>query len=209
MYWKPTTLAFLVLFALVALLAAQAGLYPGASVVAAPAWVPPVEFTDVIEFFPSLPLGRQARGDCWTSSNVLPRANAWRCMVGNDIYDPCFSQNANATWVACDVNPLNDGTGAGLQVSLVAPLTPDAWSSDTLYPWYIEMADGAKCYSLGRDSFAVGDDWANYACAGADFILGDPADDGSGVWLANRARLSPDSSAVLRSDWEPVRTVWY
>lgn len=208
MYRKMVGLGVIVALALTMIAAAQAGSSGSIPVSAAPVWAPPVQFTDVIPFFPRGALGSQASGECWTSSNVLPRANAWRCMIGNDIYDPCFSSSSSADWVACDVNPLSDGLGGGLRVNLTAPLAPDIWTSDTIYPWYMELADGTTCYSLGRDTFPVDDDWANYACAGADFILGEPEDDGSGIWYANRARLSSDGSAA-HSAWEPVRIVWY
>ncbi len=203
---KLVAIAVATVLALVGAYLAPLGASPVVSL-AAPGWAPPVEFTDIIEYFPSPPPTRQVRGECWTSSNVVTRPNAWRCMVGNQIYDPCFSFNQTAPWVACDVNPLTDGTGVGIRVVLTSPL-PDPYEDDTLYAWYVEMADGAKCYAQGRDAFEIEGEWVNYACAGADFLLGEFLQEGE-VYYANRVQLTPDGYNVTRSSIEPIRIIWY
>jgi hypothetical protein len=42
---------------------------------------------------------RSLRGDCWEGSVVSQRSDAWRCLSGNQILDPCNS--GAVTWVAC------------------------------------------------------------------------------------------------------------
>lgn len=175
---------------------------------------PPVTETEFIEFFPQGPLAKTARGECWTSSNILPRVNAWRCMVGNQIYDPCFSQSWTSPWVACDIDPVRDGAlGVGLRVNLTSPLPDDGWTEEWGFDWVIELEDGQKCTYLGVDSFTVEDGDVNYACAGADYILGDTFqhdDDPDGlIYYAEKVRLSPDGSRVVRSTLVPARRVWY
>ena len=40
-------------------------------------------------------------GSCWENSIVLERDDAWRCFIGNDIYDPCFSAERASGVVVC------------------------------------------------------------------------------------------------------------
>jgi len=46
--------------------------------------------TEVIAYQPGEPTGDPQEGECWTTSLILPREDAWRCMIENSIYDPCF-----------------------------------------------------------------------------------------------------------------------
>ncbi len=209
MFHKSVSLVVLAALLLAALAATGAGILGIGPTEAAPAWAAPGGKTDVIMFFPKLQFGGQAQGHCWTSSNILPRRFAWRCMIGNNIYDPCFSPTATANWVACGVDPLNDGTGAAIRVTLTEPLQPDYYYDDTPVAWYVQLNDGTMCYPAGRDSWDT--DWGpiTYICAGSSFILGEVADDGSGVWYANRVELSPDGSTVTWGNMEAVGTVWY
>ena len=39
------------------------------------------------------PAVTSASGSCFTSSDVTRRDDAWRCTVGNTLYDPCFSSS--------------------------------------------------------------------------------------------------------------------
>jgi hypothetical protein len=184
----------------------------GAVVVAAPPF-PPVTETEFIQFFPQSPLAKQTRGECWTSSNIRPRINAWRCMVGNQIYDPCFSQTTGSNWVACDIDPVSDGAlGVGLRVNLNKPLPSDGWTEEWGFDWVIELEDGQKCIYMDKDTYSIAEGDVNYACAGADFILGDTFqkdDDPDGlVYYANKVLLSPNGSRVIRSNIVPARRVW-
>ena len=83
-------------------------------------------------------------GYCWTSSAVTPRDDAWRCLVGNVIYDPCFSSDFAGGVVVCPVPWADTGT----EIQLTQPL-PKAIShtapSARLQPWAIQTAPGATC----------------------------------------------------------------
>jgi hypothetical protein len=205
MFWHPRVLLLLSVIAL--------ALIAGATVVAAAPPFPPVTETEWLQFFPTSPLAKTTRGECWTSSNIRPRVNAWRCMVGNQIYDPCFSQNAKSNWVACDIDPISDGAlGVGLRVNLTSPLPSDGWTDETAFDWVIELEDGQKCMYMDKDAYSINEGDVNYACAGADFILGDTyfnMDEDAFILYANKVRLSPDGSRVVRSTVVPARKVWY
>ena len=49
--------------------------------------------TQVITYSPGPPTGEPQAGRCWTNSLAVWRDDAWRCIVGNEIYDPCFSED--------------------------------------------------------------------------------------------------------------------
>jgi hypothetical protein len=51
----------------------------------------PAQKTDVTVFQPAVPAGPSRTGECWTDSIAVARAGVWRCMLGNEIRDPCFT----------------------------------------------------------------------------------------------------------------------
>lgn len=79
------------------------------------------------------------RGHCWTNSIASRRSDAFRCMVGNEIYDPCFSIDAKK--VACPTDPVSN---SGVRIVLTRPL-PEANAGGTHNPWMMQLANGAKC----------------------------------------------------------------
>jgi hypothetical protein len=67
---------------------------------------PTSESTQVIVFLPKGVPTQERTGSCWSTSNVLNRVDAWRCIADNFIYDPCFSFPGNSQAVICDTSPL-------------------------------------------------------------------------------------------------------
>jgi hypothetical protein len=76
--------------------------------------------TEVNLFRPAVPKGPSRSGECWTDSIAVSRPGGWRCMMGNEIYDPCFSSAGLAGGVVCDANPAK-GSG-GFILKLTKPL---------------------------------------------------------------------------------------
>ena len=114
-----------------------AGAWPADEVVAAPSR----GRTEVITFKPAVPNAPQREGYCWTSSIALPRAGAWRCMIGNAIQDPCFTTREFSDAVICGANPTtSDG---GFLMRLTKPLpTTNAAAPSAPSPWIVELAIG-------------------------------------------------------------------
>src|ERR1017187_1165279 len=50
---------------------------------------------------PTVRVTNTVRGHCWTGSLAAAREDAWRCMSGNLIYDPCFSSASARGIVLC------------------------------------------------------------------------------------------------------------
>jgi hypothetical protein len=82
-------------------------------------------------------------GHCWTRSIVVLVADAYRCLVGNDIADPCFAPPRPSTpmTVACLADPWS-----GAQVVTLAQALPVTRPiGNTARPWAVQLANGARC----------------------------------------------------------------
>ncbi len=93
--------------------------------------------TRVSTYHPAGLRGPTLHGSCWTDSNATARRDAYRCMVGNDIYDPCFT--AGAHLVGC---PNDVASNRG--VYIVIPSFPSN-PSGTPAPWSMELSNAAQC----------------------------------------------------------------
>jgi hypothetical protein len=89
-------------------------------------------------------IGTLSGGDCWTTSIADgPNEYAWRCLAGNDIYDPCFAPPgaSNVTQVACARSPFS---GVYL-LNLTSPLSQSSSARTATYPWYLVLSNGQQC----------------------------------------------------------------
>ncbi len=78
-------------------------------------------------------------GSCWTGSIAVQRTDAFRCMSGNTIHDPCFISGKKS--VACPDDLLRD---RGTAMNLTASLPGNAQTgSDNV--WAFQLASGALC----------------------------------------------------------------
>jgi hypothetical protein len=147
-----------------------------------------VKATKVIIFKPTGTKGAPVAGACGMGESLaLNRSDAWRCIVGNEIYDPCFSSAAHATSVICDASP---GKPVGIKVTLSAPLPTHAKANDS-QPWILTMGDGAKCTFETGGTFGIGNQRANYYCALNQWIIGAPVP--GKVWYAVRAQMNTNT----------------
>ena len=65
--------------------------------------------TKIIAFAPPDILTKTVQsGSCWENSVAYPfRQDAWRCMIENNIIDPCFSTKQSG-YVFCQTSPLKE-----------------------------------------------------------------------------------------------------
>jgi hypothetical protein len=155
-----------------------------------------------------VPHVRVESGYCLTTSGVTPRSDAWRCFVGNYIYDPCFSSTFAFGVVVCPT----PWTGTGLEIRLTKPL-PQATShvapSLALQPWALQTTAGADCVlSSAAGPPPVHGQRLNYFC-------GRKAKVGLwGLWgVPNRASqpwtiLSAPFNATVLSHRVAIRHAW-
>jgi hypothetical protein len=88
----------------------------------------------------------EADGQCWTGSLAAPRAGAYRCAVGNSIFDPCFATNGA---VACPVGDPAENQGLLIRLTEPLPTPPDAWENPpdpaNPSPWDMRLLGGGYC----------------------------------------------------------------
>jgi hypothetical protein len=123
---------------------------------------------------PGVHIVQRGQGYCFTGSLADARTDAWRCFLGNEIEDPCFS--GSGAFVICP-----DGTPDSrdaLELRLTKPLPHsranppgDPTRRD---PWVIVTAGGATCYRVTGTSAVEAGRELTYECAGASALAGSP-----------------------------------
>jgi hypothetical protein len=160
--------------ALLALVVACSGLslIPGRTPVhAAGGALGAVPATKIVIFHPAGTTGATRRGTCdMGESLALDRSDAWRCMVGNEIYDPCFSLRPHAGSVICDADPTHP---TGFVVVLPAPL-PTHGPAHEAQAWMIKLGNGVICGFFTGATGAVANLRINYGCTDKTEVIGNP-----------------------------------
>jgi hypothetical protein len=123
-----------------------------------------VAVTRVATYVPVMPDGRTVAGSCWTRSiAAASRADAYRCMVGNTIYDPCFTLPQRGV-VVCDVNPRFPRHGFAIRLTKPLPVEP-TFTGAELRPWLVELPGRNVCIPLTGTHAAFGRETIGYECS--------------------------------------------
>jgi hypothetical protein len=147
---------------------------------------------------------RSARGYCWTSSGADARPDAWRCFVGNYIYDPCFSDGVSgANYVVC---PLYTPLSKVLRINLTRklPRSTGAKANPTRFPpWTVQTASGKWCTILTGATGEIAGMRINYGCTGGGYLLGVPSRSSPRwkIFFAKRYKSSQLTSIYLAAAW--------
>ncbi|MGO8943824.1 MAG: hypothetical protein ACLQJ7_09130 [Syntrophobacteraceae bacterium] len=170
--------------------------------------------TKIIKFMPDTP-GRGVReGHCWTSSIAVTRPDAWRCMIGNEIIDPCFA-SADGKLVICDPNPAKGDPG--FRLKLTEPLPKPDFPVQSVADdssWLVELADGTICRPVTGRSFEVQGKSANFYCENGqkdkEIVLLEGLNTKKPLWKAEKATIGhgPQGRKLLKSERLAVKTVW-
>jgi hypothetical protein len=155
---------------------------------------------------PTLPIARTVTGYCWTSSNATARTDAWRCMTGNEILDPCFAASRAARFVLCPDGGPWSGEVFRMNLSRELPtLEPTrAEPPPTTEPaWAVELEDGAHCVLLEGTGNIVANLRENYKCTDGVTLYGN-ANRAAQPWTifgrhGSAGQLTP----------QPVAAMWY
>jgi hypothetical protein len=102
--------------------------------------------------------GRET-GYCWTSSIASQRGDAYRCMVGNGIHDPCFMLSQRS--VACPADP---AANTGVVISLTKPLPAQHSVANA---WQMQLSSGAMC-NMGTGTIVPG---YPFYCSGGNGLV--------------------------------------
>jgi len=126
-------------------------------------FAPAIDATSVNIIQPVIPNNATVPGDCWTSSIASPRNDAWRCMVGDEIHDPCFATTNNKL-VVCYDNPTD--ANAHIAISLTKPLpAPNNNSSQKYSPLFLKLTDGSVCTPFTGTLSIVNKMIISYGCS--------------------------------------------
>lgn len=178
----------------------------------------PMERTEVTVFQPAVPSGPSRSGNCWTDSIAVSRPGAWRCTVGNEIYDPCFSNSRLTGAVICDANPAKRTPGFILKLTKPLP-KPSSQTPAHPRPWLVKLADGSMCeIQTGTIAFVAGMD-VPYGCSdsqkcndhGCPYMTGltDKFKRGK-LWTADKVAFGSSDKGLKLLSRKPaaVKAVW-
>ncbi|MGN6593170.1 MAG: hypothetical protein ACTHJX_09755 [Terriglobales bacterium] len=152
------------------------------------------------------PRGAQTeRGACWTHSIAAAgRSDAWRCMVENQIHDPCFVIGKGPD-LLCGADPSRPEEAHAFVLTLDKALPQEAMPAGVeRAPWLVELADGTRCRPFtGTRPVAADGRAATYACTpeadGDNLIFGRLRETPGGVWTAEMGRLADGSGGRPRA----------
>ncbi len=144
---------------------------------------------------------RSAGGSCFGSSNVTTRTDAYRCMSGNDIYDPCFF--VNQTQVLCPTSGPWTNRGLLLNVGTL-PSTPGTQDQGTKgQPWAIQLGSGTNCVAISGATNVIAGQRLGYDCSGGVGLYGNVQRSGS-AWMIF---VGTPHSATL--SLRPIAVAWF
>ncbi len=173
--------------------------------------------TKIIRFIPLIP-SEKRKGSCWTNSNIIQRSDAWRCMIGNEIFDPCYAARDKTTIVCGSKPDIEKPTGFVLKLTEPLP-TPYVSKGPSSSASMIELEDGTICDAISGASGAtdgVRTERISYSCRMSTknmVIFGDIRP--GRVWIAEKGILveqktKDDLPPMLVKDLRKVkiRTAW-
>ena len=173
--------------------------------------------TRIIKFIPSIP-SEKREGSCWTNSNIIQRPDAWRCMIGNEIFDPCYTAQDKTT-IVCDAKP-DIEKPSGFVLKLIKPLpAPDVPNGPSASASMLELEDGTICDAISGASGAtdgVRTERISYSCrmSSKNIVIFGDLKTGK-VWIAEKGILVEQKTndnlpPMLVKDLRKVkiRTVW-
>jgi hypothetical protein len=122
-------------------------------------------------------------GTCFTSSLAVDGRDAWRCIAGNRILDPCFQPPKGHGPLACLSDPW--GTVTRLRLTRHLP-KPTPVHETRPMPWAVETSSGLRCTKLTGATDVYRGQRVNYECTDGSVLVGD-VDDSSKQWTIMRS----------------------
>lgn len=117
-------------------------------------------------------------GTCISSSAATAvRPDAWRCMAGNQIIDPCFENllGSDQKTLACPANGPWSTDVNTFKLSQALPARKGDNKEPLLLkamPWALELANGEHCAMLTGATAPTAGMRINYGCTGGGFAVG-------------------------------------
>jgi hypothetical protein len=154
---------------------------------------------------PGFQVTSRGSGQCFSTAVAsAARPDAWRCMIGNAIHDPCF-QNimGDPNQLACPEVPWNTNvTLLTLTSQLPTEQRKEMALKDTL-PWALELANGQRCTLFTGATAPIAGMRINYGCPGGFIVVGD-IDRSQPLW-----RAFSQGEKSLSLDLTDIAVAWY
>jgi len=166
--------------------------------------------TKVITFTPPATLSADvSSGNCFISSVAEPyRKDAFRCMVQNGIYDPCFTLSKDG-YVFCPVDPVKNNPVL-IKLTSALPAPSAVVTTKANWAWFLKLEDGTYCSPFTGTLPPLKDEMAYYGCSGGEgqVLVGDLVQ--GKVWTAQEGIATFDGQNwVLKSQKKVnIDTVW-
>lgn len=134
-------------------------------------------------------------GSCFTTSAATTAPGAYRCMVVNTLYDPCFADaTSSAGQVAC---PNMDNPDSVVVIKLTAQLPAPATSAgSSIFPWLVILANGQRCWTITGTGSELGGQNSTYICPGG--IVYGQTDQSGPTWQVTYAPMGAAASAMTK-----------
>jgi len=173
--------------------------------------------TKIIKYIPPIP-SEEREGYCWTNSNIIQRPDVWQCMIGNEIFNSCYTAQDKAT-IVCGTQP-DIEMPSGFVLKLTQPLpTSDIEERPSSFASIIELEDGTICEFIAGASGAtdgVRRERIDYSCriSSQNIVIFGDLQPGT-VWIAEKGILLEQKTSdvlplFLVKDLKKVRikTIW-
>lgn len=144
---------------------------------------------------------RTLRGNCFTTSIVASRPDAFRCMSGNAILDPCFM--AEGSDAACPINGPWTNMAVLLKNAVPNSSAPNKDLGTGGQPWAIQLTNGANCQELSGATTLVAGQRLGYGCTGGAGLYGNVHRSGQ-VWTIYEG--TPHSATLAL---KPIAVAWF
>ena len=144
---------------------------------------------------PGYHVAGRGHANCWTHSIALTRVNAWRCMSGNFIYDPCFQANNHSHKVGC---PIGLHSPYKIKIFSTKQSLPFGDLSPPYPVWAVKLANGAYCTRLTGTVLSWHGHYQNYSCDRKGYWAWDNVKKAAQPWViltgyGNHPNLVPTS----------------
>jgi hypothetical protein len=122
---------------------------------------------------PAMRITHTVRGSCFSTSDAAPRDDAYRCMSGNELFDPCLAPPRSVRAgkvVVCPTDPFRD-TGIEIRLTRRLPHNTQPAPSDRGVPFAIRLTNGCEAMLDTGATATIGRTRANYYCARTRQVL--------------------------------------
>jgi hypothetical protein len=155
---------------------------------------------------PAFHVSKTYSGSCFAASIAVNRRDAWRCMSGNAINDPCFSSAKAKGVVLCPASGPWKKSLIKIKYKgkLPGPANKGKPSTRGL-PWALITTSGWKCRLDTGATQVVGGKRENYFCSGTSKAL----------WGGPKRSVEPwtiyvaPNSATSLSQTTGIRSAWF